>query len=745
MMFGIIEFGRIFQAWVSLQNAARAAARYASTGLYDKSLYVMKTDSRVSDPTGFIPCVDDREAAYGGADQRGTPVTNYLPIGNAAGDTYQVYQGGLESLFATWYGGKNCDPTSPIDQERRIDMARLLSIMQEARKGAGGLAIEADYLTRLGSDVKNIDGWPWFEVWKRPQPRADQRGWFNVMVCSTRGMLRQDSTPYFQRAAGSSRADQQSRFLTYLGSEELYNKATGALIATPPNPACLLNEVQVTTAAGETNNGGKPWLDPGGPVNTVTVVITFNHPLITPLGLGPYLQIQARRTAIVEAFRAPDASSAFLGAPGIGDRQPTFTFTPTNTFTPTPLPSATRTPTPLPTATHTKTPPPPFNCSLVTAGNLNLSGNLAYIKITNANQLNIVLTAVRFVWKPLPAFPNLYVSQFALDGIPHWQGIDKVPPMDTNAVDPGAVTTLALPSTAEQDRTIAGGGSTATWTGTFNNGPAALANYLTSPDFGGTQFTFVEPVSGQACTIALEVPPVTPAPTLPPGVTPSATPTPDCTNGQVSVRFVSFRPIGGLVELQIINSRNAVVTLTDFLLQWNQRAPGILTLARVAAGAPPGQSNSVLVWQAGSPTEDSQPPTQGRGEGTWIQNYSVDAQTSASLFLDFDGFPGSLGSVGMQPNDFASSQFTFDCGAGSGTTIITQPPTPQPTFISTTTLTPSITFTPSMTPTPRPVTIVPTGITPTRTPTATKTPTPTRAPTQVPTDPPLPCPDGNCQ
>jgi hypothetical protein len=50
-----------------------------------------------------------------------------------------------------------------------------------------------------------------------------------------------------------------------------------------------------------------------------------------------------------------------------------------------------------------------------------------------------------------------------------------------------------------------------------------------------------------------------------------------------------------------------------------------------------------------------------------------------------------------------------------------------------------------MTPTPRPVTIVPTGITPTRTPTATKTPTPTRAPTQVPTDPPLPCPDGNCQ
>ncbi len=38
LLFGIIEFGRIFQAWVTLQNAARAAARYASTGVYDTVL-----------------------------------------------------------------------------------------------------------------------------------------------------------------------------------------------------------------------------------------------------------------------------------------------------------------------------------------------------------------------------------------------------------------------------------------------------------------------------------------------------------------------------------------------------------------------------------------------------------------------------------------------------------------------------------------------------------------------------------
>src|SRR5258706_6992162 len=37
LLFGIIEFGRIFQAWVTVQNAARAAIRYAVTGQYDKT------------------------------------------------------------------------------------------------------------------------------------------------------------------------------------------------------------------------------------------------------------------------------------------------------------------------------------------------------------------------------------------------------------------------------------------------------------------------------------------------------------------------------------------------------------------------------------------------------------------------------------------------------------------------------------------------------------------------------------
>ncbi len=37
LIFGIIEFGRLFQAWLSVQNSARFAVRYAVTGEYNPS------------------------------------------------------------------------------------------------------------------------------------------------------------------------------------------------------------------------------------------------------------------------------------------------------------------------------------------------------------------------------------------------------------------------------------------------------------------------------------------------------------------------------------------------------------------------------------------------------------------------------------------------------------------------------------------------------------------------------------
>src|SRR3982750_3940122 len=70
LLFGIIEFGRIFQAWVTLQNAARAAARYATTGVYDTDRYTMNlnafdpTDnSWAGDPDSIVPCMKNEVLA----------------------------------------------------------------------------------------------------------------------------------------------------------------------------------------------------------------------------------------------------------------------------------------------------------------------------------------------------------------------------------------------------------------------------------------------------------------------------------------------------------------------------------------------------------------------------------------------------------------------------------------------------------------------------------------------------------
>jgi Flp pilus assembly protein TadG len=48
LLFGIIEFGRLFQSWVTIQNASRAAARYAVTGQFDENRYSLD----------MIPCTD---------------------------------------------------------------------------------------------------------------------------------------------------------------------------------------------------------------------------------------------------------------------------------------------------------------------------------------------------------------------------------------------------------------------------------------------------------------------------------------------------------------------------------------------------------------------------------------------------------------------------------------------------------------------------------------------------------------
>lgn len=90
--------------------------------------------------------------------------------------------------------------------------------------------------------------------------------------------------------------------------------------------------------------------DAGGPGDTVTVTVDFDHPLIVPIfsTLWPKIHLNASRDGIVETYR----TARVVGLP---DTYPTITLTPTNTEPPTDTPVPSETPTP--TETLCKVPP----------------------------------------------------------------------------------------------------------------------------------------------------------------------------------------------------------------------------------------------------------------------------------------------------------------------------------------------------------------------------------------------------
>ncbi|MBZ0276491.1 MAG: pilus assembly protein, partial [Anaerolineae bacterium] len=614
LMFGIIEFARIFQAWVTLQNAARAAARYASVGQYDEAKYPMILDftsSVQSDPTGFIPCVDDGpepvrtfdgDGLAPSIDRRGTKVDFYPNNPLSASDRMEIYTGGLESVFASWYDGINCDPRSDVHQEMRKDMARIVSIMDEARRGAAGLLLEESHLD-IPADKTSIVDWPFADVWYRPvggtgMRRSDQRSWFNVLVCSSRPRLDpQFSGMYLMTVpVGGGPREVETRFFTYGG------EADGTLVHndgfnTPfdaPNPSCVLNELPSAEAlnGGATVNAGKPWLDAGGPANTVTVIITFNHPLVTPLGLTNYITIQARRSAIVESFRAAQAVQVLQpvgpvsGLPASDTPVPTATSTNTNTPLP---PTSTQAP---PTATATETPILPFDCNLLSAGNLRLSSRRVSFDIQNDNGKPTVMTRLIFGWTTIGAFPNMNVYEMNMDGNPFWRGADYNPTTDTHA-DPSTPPNY-FDSTAETDRRV-DALSTGTINSLFTNGPGSWADYLTIYNFGGTQIYLQNPDTLDNCIVPLIVPePTDIPPDAPPTDTPTITYTPNCASDQMQVRFSRFEQFG-VVRMEVINNRYAVGPWTDFEIFWRKWS-GAISLARVTAVAPLGEPGAVTVW-----------------------------------------------------------------------------------------------------------------------------------------------------
>ena len=741
LTFGTIEFGRIFQAWVTIQNAAREATRYVTTGQYNKDKY---------DVDVIVPCSLDTEPAVR---------NNYRA--NAESPVVEVYGGtdpitgefiqAEEDMYATWYDGEDCDESAE-SLERRKDILRVASAMDVARIGASGLSLERSYLDGSPQSVTNM----LLNQWANPAPRSDQPGYFNVVICSSRGRLNPDP------AADTASPEHQTRFVTIYDETDIPSGYNFGF----ETPYCMRNEIQ-PASAGALNNPGIPWLDPGGPGDRVSVFVTFNHPLITPLGLAEYVTMNARRSGVNESFRASRALNAVQGAPpgveGIDTPTPlppsitplpteTFTFTPENTDTPTPTPTD---------------PPPPFDCAALNVSNLQIFGQRVFIDIENRNAQTTELERVYLSWYTPPAYPGMYLASESVNTEVFWFGERNVAPFDT-AVDLSADETTEF---LAANRTIPGNFEVSVWEGLYLGAGLNLVDAgMNQWDWGGSKFYFLNPETGTQCEVELLLPPE-PDPEEEEDPLASATPTftPDCASSTLAVNFIQFDTFG-VIELEVVNNRYQPAPMLGFEINWTDPASlspnqtGVFTLRKISAGGRDaddfGQADSegVLLWRGRENWGDGgslgdRAPTTRHTEGVpaeggyWRDDYVFPPRSRTSLFLDFEGTTAALDlAFGVGPWMLNGTFFDLGCGGSGGsggsggggsdgTIFISEIPEPPPTRTPAPTRTPGPTLTPSPTrPSPTPSKTWTPGPTPTPRPTDTPEPTsPGSRPTRVPT------------
>lgn len=648
LMFGVIEFARIFHAWVTLQNSARQAARYAVTGRWDEeSVIAMMAEQ------GYV-----RPGTTG--DQLRDDVLNDLVPCVASTDSV---------FYNHW--GHVCEPGDDDDQGLRVDLARLPSIVERARIGAASLSVKpGDRIVGLN----DADG----DEFNSETVGDTQPGWFHVWICSSRPPMYDD--------------DQVSR---YKASDDRNDRLC-----------------EVTEGV----NLGSNQYDAGGPGDAVEIVVFFNHPLITPLGLVEYVQLQARRVMINESFR----STRVVNLP---PQLALPTFTPSRTPLPsnTPLPSDTPTPTNTPTKTFTPpptdttTPTPTPDCNLVTLNNVRMVDNYLQLGIRNDNAYApVFITRVELNWSHIGLYPGMYTDEMRIVGrSPFWRGPDYNPPTiadNTNSFDPTWNDDAPNYTLRKFDAN-----TVTTWQVKFSNGPSRLSDYYTLGHFAGTRLYFGTEWGGvnQDCVVELTGYP-TPTPS---NETPTDTPTPICTNYEVE--FVSFET-NGVVHYVIRNTDVALAYITGFTINWNtygRTLPAILLDFVSVGGSNAFDPAAVIIWDG---SDNSSPAIANDGDAAWRVNAAIEPGDVIDVWLDFDGTSGRLDtSLGYFVSDFNGTSFeiNFDCDGEPPdvpTPVNTQPPTA--------TFTPSITPTPSKTNTPGP----------TNTPRPTNTPAPTRTPSNTP-------------
>ena len=281
LVFGIIEFGRILQAWLALENGARFGVRYAVTGNFDPDYCQYAVTALATD----LALTADQQL-------------------DAQNDC-EVMEEGQDGIMGT--------PDDRVDQDLTDaiqDWARMPSIRDAALAGAMGIAwdpdpnISGDYVGFLTNALTTAD------LLQDFRGNPSEPGYFNVAICSNRVVppnadiygINPNPFYYLPNPGGT---DDAYRFPDHC---ELVNSATFA----------RLHAID----------------DAGGPGDRVRVVLTYRHNLITPFlsSWWPTLRLTAAREGLVERFRTSRITGLIGGMIAI----PTITFTnPPPTLTPT--------------------------------------------------------------------------------------------------------------------------------------------------------------------------------------------------------------------------------------------------------------------------------------------------------------------------------------------------------------------------------------------------------------------------
>ena len=289
LIFGIIEFGRIFQAWLSVQNSARFAVRYAVTGQYNPNYC---NDAAIAEAgndvfseylgTPISPLIIPAAADTYGGDPQDCRIPNTYNAALYASAPFAGMSGNALSLAVS----ETIENMTSVLQ----DYARLQSIRDIAQQDAFAIALDTT------------------------KTNTDELGYFKVVVLS-------------------------SRVAQYCADQSIdWNDCI-----TTADPS--LDKYWSASPAG--------FEDAGGPGDSILIGVDFNHPLITPflMQAWPYLHLTTVRRGNIEIFRASKAINVAppLGMPSpTASLTPSITPSPTPTTTPTftPSPTATNTLTP---------------------------------------------------------------------------------------------------------------------------------------------------------------------------------------------------------------------------------------------------------------------------------------------------------------------------------------------------------------------------------------------------------------